>query len=581
MSTKLDIFYEPGPANNFAIRPIFIRILLVYVGLGIAWILLSYWVRINSDWPPIRPIAYCAISGLLFLVINALVLGILIKRDLKSLRQLILHSRNNYTYLDTLVQNTRDAALVLFDKEATLLSILGDKSLVSDLEVILNSEEEKAQLQQLVPEVIAGNELENELRLGHYVFKLRFVPLYSVLHKSQIALAFVNNITEFKIQEMELRTARDKAEESAQVKNAFIANLSHEIRTPLNGVLGFSEIIVQATADKPELERLVKMIKKSGHELIDIIDNLLEIAQIQTGQTTFHNDFFSLNELFFKISNSHDEREDIPLRVSTALHTGNDIVIADQAKLEIIIQKLLSNAYKFTRTGYVEIGYMLSDNKPLFFVRDTGPGIPESQYNIVFETFRQAEITDARTYGGAGLGLSIAKGLVDLMDGTIHFETKLGEGTTFYFSLPIDFRWQRFLQNDVNEIFYSSQKRTLLVADNQPFNRELIRTYLAQSNLEIIQAETAHQALKLASIFKPDAILTLAKFADMDALEYLNKLAPIHQQTPIVVQLNETNEAYRMHWLAKGFTTMLSRPVSSRELHKCLSLIWPQGHPIS
>ena len=245
--------------------------------------------------------------------------------------------------------------------------------------------------------------------------------------------------------EEQLKVSKEKAEESEQLKTAFLNNISHEIRTPLNAVLGFSELIINPDLTTDQKKNFAVYIKRGTTDLLDTIEDILIVSRIQVGQVnlvlTSENIgslILGLRDYYIAQLDTQAKRKNIEIIVKPGLLDEDGLINADFRHLRQILNKLISNAVKFTENGVIELGYeRLNDGNLRFSVKDTGCGIPPEKQDIVFYPFRQVdEIKLNRKTGGSGLGLSIAKGLVELMHGRIWFESEVEKGSTFYFTIP-------------------------------------------------------------------------------------------------------------------------------------------------
>ncbi len=244
-----------------------------------------------------------------------------------------------------------------------------------------------------------------------------------------------------------LISAKEKAEESDRLKSAFLANMSHEIRTPMNAIIGFSECLANPGLPDKKRELYSKIIKDRSYDLLRIVEDVLDISRIESGQLKVVLEEFSLhklmNDLYLEYNQkigSLEAKKDILLKMSISPALKEQNVKGDRQHLKQVITNLLDNAIKFTHTGFIEFGVYSGDHSDLvYFVKDTGIGIAESKKEVIFERFRQADdVLTARKYGGSGLGLSIVKGIVSLMHGNIWLESKEGQGSAFYFSVPLN-----------------------------------------------------------------------------------------------------------------------------------------------
>lgn len=290
-----------------------------------------------------------------------------------------------------------------------------------------------------------------------FYYETRFVPS----GKNEV-LAMERNITGRKLQEEqimaaneeleatsealkenmeELEKAKVKAEESNRLKTHFLANMSHEIRTPMNGIIGFLQILKEMDITKEEQNTYIDLINKSGNRLMNTINDIMEISKIETGHTELSNTSINLNEMLhffhtFFIPEAQEKnimlvRDILPGEKMTTFTT-------DQTKLESILSNIIKNAIKFTNSGKVRFGYYSNRKELIFFVKDTGIGIPKERQEAIFDRFVQANINISRDHEGSGLGLAIAKAYTEKLGGQIRLESIVGEGSSFYVTFPLN-----------------------------------------------------------------------------------------------------------------------------------------------
>lgn len=233
------------------------------------------------------------------------------------------------------------------------------------------------------------------------------------------------------------------SQEYQQLKNTFISNISHEMRTPLNAILGFSELSQMEEITLDEMREYMKIIKKSSEQLLDTIRDIIYIASIDAGEISLQYDNISLKSLFQDLEEFYGYIEDKSLENGAKLYfllpENKDVYFrSDFEKLRNIFRKLIDNSMKFTSKGVVEVGCkLIESNNPqlMFYVKDTGIGIPKEKCGLIFEPFRTVDESHSRQFGGSGLGLSIVKRLVNLLDGSISVQSVVGKGTTVQFSI--------------------------------------------------------------------------------------------------------------------------------------------------
>lgn len=253
-------------------------------------------------------------------------------------------------------------------------------------------------------------------------------------NKVDVIEGFITDITERKNFEKKLK-------DNDQLKTAFLQNVSHEIRTPLNAILGFSELVKLDDIPPKEKNDYLDIIQSNGQKLLNILNNVLELSKIETGDIIITPTRFQLNSLFnelLSIFSIQAQEKGLKLIFSKA-DTNNLTIFTDYTKLDQILTNLISNAIKYTEKGKIEIGYFKKDQKILFFVKDTGIGISKSQQKKVFERFYRSDDPKTRNHDGVGLGLSICLGLLNKLNGEIWLESQPGKGTNFFFSLPAEF----------------------------------------------------------------------------------------------------------------------------------------------
>ena len=247
----------------------------------------------------------------------------------------------------------------------------------------------------------------------------------------------------------ELLEAKNKAEQSEKLKSAFLANMSHEIRTPMSGVLGFAKLLKKPDLTAEKQQEYLRHIEKSGARMLNIINDIVDISKIESGQIQIVIKEWNINrkiEEIYAFFKHEVEAKGIQFSIKNSLPAEKTIIKTDDDKIYAILTNLVKNAIKFTEHGSIELGCELATNPEIadqnrnseiqFFVSDTGIGIPKDRQQAIFDRFIQADIADKQAYQGAGLGLSISKAYVELLGGKIWVESEEGKGSSFYFSIP-------------------------------------------------------------------------------------------------------------------------------------------------
>ena len=259
----------------------------------------------------------------------------------------------------------------------------------------------------------------------------------STIAYTNIALA--QKLEELKKTQKELEKAKKKSEESDNLKTAFLHNLSHEIRTPMNAIIGFSEMLSNTDLPDETRQTFRSYIVENSNQLLSIVDDILMMSTIETKQEIIKATDICLNTFLSKKADDYSNKygtKDVELILKTSLTDEESHIEIDRLKLKHILNKLVSNAYKYTAKGHIELSYRLQNNALIFSVKDTGIGIEPEKQKTIFRRFSNAENTITSLYGGTGLGLAIAKGYVELLDGEIWVESEPQKGATFNFSIP-------------------------------------------------------------------------------------------------------------------------------------------------
>jgi signal transduction histidine kinase len=237
----------------------------------------------------------------------------------------------------------------------------------------------------------------------------------------------------------ELTVAKEKAEEGDRIKSEFIHNLSHELKTPLNGIMGFTELLTNDPERKEENEQFKEIILNCSKQLYRIVSDILEISRLETKQVHVIEEKTNLNALLkdlYMIFGETAKKKNLAFSLTTDLPDEGCLIVIDSSKLNKIISNLLENAFKYTEKGHIFFGYHIYEKEIVFYVEDTGVGIPSGKQQIIFKRFSQADQRLSRKFDGLGLGLSIANENANLLKGKITLQSEYGKGTTFFVHLP-------------------------------------------------------------------------------------------------------------------------------------------------
>ncbi|MDP4238203.1 MAG: response regulator [Bacteroidota bacterium] len=342
--------------------------------------------------------------------------------------------------------------------------------------------------------------------------------------------------TELKEQNRELEMQKIQLGEANRLKTNFLSNMSHELRTPLNSVIALSGVLNRRLAHKIPADEYsyLEVIERNGKNLLALINDILDISRIEAGHEEIEITKFSSNDLVTEIvSMIHPQAE---LKNIELMQTDNEnelFITSDHDKCRHILQNLVGNAVKFTEKGKVEISTFRHGNKLEITVKDTGIGIAEKHLSHIFDEFRQADGGTSRRFGGTGLGLAIAKRYANLLGGTITVQSKLGEGSLFTLSLPLNYKAEnkiiepissRKVVDPVRTVHsQDSQKTILLVDDSEPAIIQL-KDFMEESGYKILVAHDGAEALDIISKVIPDAMILDLMMPEMDGFEVLKTI---------------------------------------------------------
>lgn len=401
-------------------------------------------------------------------------------------------------------------------------------------------------------------------------FLLNMTQLISEMTFQRIALIKINE--ELSQINGELQIAKERAEESDRLKTAFLQNMSHEIRTPMNAIMGFSELLLQNANDKTKLKNFTDIINLRCNDLLDIINDILDISKIESGLLPVNIEEVNLSELFtdlFSFFKEYQKRIN-KQHIKFELHAPEDnMILTDSVKLKQIFINLISNAFKYTEEGKIEVGCRLEEkHNLLFYVSDTGIGIPTDKHQFIFDRFTQLNQIKKKNLGGTGLGLSIVKALVNLLGGKISLRSEPGKGSDFFFTIqykPVQSYCQQVISGKYYDEFYFSNK-TILVVEDDPYNAEFIKEVLSNNGLGILEADNGKDAIEKSLSKNIDLILMDIRLPDISGYEAIYQIKRQKPSMKIIAQTAYASQDERQRALNAGCIDYLSKPTKKNAL---------------
>ena len=392
----------------------------------------------------------------------------------------------------------------------------------------------------------------------------------------------IHDITKRKETENLIIKAKEHAEESDRLKSAFLANMSHEIRTPMNGILGFTNLLKEASLTPENQQEYIKIIDQSGARLLNIINDIIDISKIESNQMMVFFSETNVNDIIESIYNFFKPEtlaKGIHLNFKNGLSRDKVLINTDGEKLYGILINLVKNAIKFCDKGIIEFGYTLKDNPTNpeleFYVKDSGVGIQKERQHAIFDRFIQADVSDKRAFQGAGLGLSISKAYVEMLGGKIRVESEVGTGSSFYFTIPYT-AIQKTKAVPINTVAVKEPEnqvknlKTLIVEDDA-ISKLLIKKSITKFSRQILTVSTGVEAVE-AFRNNPDIDLVMMdiNMPEMNGYEATKKIREFNKKVIIIAQTANAFASDKKEAMAAGCNDYISKPININVLKDLL-----------
>lgn len=399
-------------------------------------------------------------------------------------------------------------------------------------------------------------------------------------HKSIVVVQrFINlfALASFRIQaEDALREAKLKAEESDRLKSLFLSNMSHDLRTPMNAIVGFAEMLQDAELGRDEKERFLDAIIKSGDSLLHLVNDIIDISKIEARQIQLVYSECEVNALLDEIELTFRQELDrlgkshVMLYIQKGIPDSGFRIFTDAIRVKQILSNLIGNAIKFTDEGFIETGYRIDSGKLLFYVRDSGIGIPKEHQKLVFERFGQVKETAFRNISGTGLGLTISKNLVELLGGKIWLDSFPNEGSTFWFTLPL----KKMQSGSAPQSAKSSgslrpdlSDKCILVVEDVDTNYFYISSLLEKMNARVIRAANGRRAVEMC---KTDSSINLVlmdiELPVLNGYEATREIKKHRPGLPVIAQTAFAMAGERERSEEAGCDEYLAKPIRKDDL---------------
>ncbi|MDP3312433.1 response regulator [Lutibacter sp.] len=386
-------------------------------------------------------------------------------------------------------------------------------------------------------------------------------------------LAVKEDITQRKKFELDLIAAKEKAEESDRLKSAFLTNMSHEIRTPMSGILGFSELLKTPDLSPEKQQKYIEIIEKSGNRMLTTINDIMDISKIEAGLMKVSLSDFNINEKmeeifsFFKLE---ADKKGLELMLTHKLAVKDEMIKSDREKVYSIITNLVKNAIKFTNTGKIEFGVQLNGDMLHFNVKDTGIGIPINRQAFVFDRFVQADIEDKDVHEGSGLGLSISKSYVEMLQGEISLNSTEGVGSEFKVSIPLEIKEKidsREIREEKRNPHVINKNLNILIVEDDEISLLYLTEVVSDICTKIYVAKSGIEAIEIFKKIKDiDVVLMDIRLQEMDGLEATRKIREFNKNVTIIAQTAYAQSSDKVKAISAGCNDYISKPINQTEL---------------
>lgn len=421
---------------------------------------------------------------------------------------------------------------------------------------------------------------ENELFLTNATLEKRILERTKTLTNTLEALRNKNE---------ELFLSKEKAEESERLKSAFLANMSHEIRTPMNGILGFASLLEDTDLSGETQQEYIKIIEKSGTRMLNIINDIIDISKIESGLMKVDIKESNINEqieyiyTFFK---PEVEAKGMTLSYKNALPAREAVIQTDREKVYAILTNLVKNAIKYSEHGAIEFGYELieSGNKHLlFYVKDTGLGVPKDRQEAIFERFVQADMIDSRDHQGAGLGLAITKAYVEMLGGKIWVESEEGIGSRFYFTLANMAEMQVSnlpVEGEIdNQITPHIPGLKILIAEDDETSEMLLAISVKMLSRQILKVSNGLDAVEVCRNHPDlDLVLMDIQMPKMSGYDATRNIRKFNKDIVIIAQTAYGLSGEKEKALEAGCNDYISKPINNSKLQQLIQKHFVNGH---
>jgi signal transduction histidine kinase len=408
---------------------------------------------------------------------------------------------------------------------------------------------------------------------------------FAVFHINKSSRRLVEVWQEAERQKQELSEAKKKADIAVTAKSRFLSNMSHEMRTPLNGIIGTVSLMMQEQY-LPQQEENLKVLRYSSEHMLNVVNDVLDFSKIEADKMELALNKFNPKEMFdnvYTVFKNQFEAKGVNLVLDIDEQLNRNF-ISDETRLKQVLTNMIANAMKFTHQGVVTVQAKVNSfNEQIaniyFSIKDTGIGISEEHQQVIFDAFNQAESSTTRKYGGTGLGLTISKKIVTNLGGDLMLESKPGNGSHFFFTIPVAISEEN--EPAVKKVFTnhlgSLKGMRVLVAEDSPINMSITRQFLKRWDILMDEAVNGDEAVKMFQKNEYDVLLIDLDMPVMDGYEALAGIRELNQQIPVIAFTAAVLPQMKENLESKGFNDFLQKPFLPQQLHEKIAVYSKQS----
>ncbi|MEA3443458.1 MAG: ATP-binding protein [Bacteroidota bacterium] len=513
------------------------------------------------------------------------------KYDFESLRDhlgLLQQFANHSKEASLLVQSGR----IRYANTAFSQLIGSEKSIIEDkLLTQLIIPDDKGKIESLLEKIESGDETPQNIHISVIsetgkskavsirIIQLKYKTQTSALLYFEQAKKRASSDMHQTLQPAKATVQRQRigpyVSEGEGLKFSFLANISHEIRTPMTAIVGLAEFLTSPVISPQSIEEYVNLIKFNANSLLIMLNDLIDIASLESGEVNISNKLCNVNQILDAVYSRFSKfqydtgNKNIVLKLNNFVDPSDISLMSDSDRIVQILSNLLSNSFKFTHKGIIEFGvFSITDERVRIFVRDTGIGIDPEKFEMIFENFKQVDESRTREHSGIGLGLAISQKIAYLLDGHIWVASKKGEGSTFYFELPrpdpaslpsIESK----IAKDENLLW---KEKTFLIVDDVDSSYQLLESILRKSKVKTLWAKDGEKAIGICKKENVDLVLMDIQLPNIDGLEATRQIKELYPNMPIIAQTAYFQEEDRYNIELAGCDDYIPKPIEKEIL---------------